>query len=259
VKYKIIVTIFYILSTEPNFDKLSNEIWSVLFIINKYDFFFTQIQNIKNLNLSNIKILENFDQIDEEIDAWIEKQKHLALVIWDHKEKKEITRQFAEELRKNINRINRKIDILCLDFCYSANFEIIINMMSNVDFIIANQDRQFMDGFCYKILFEATSKQTNQVLSCQELVQEIVLQTCNKYINTDQFNLINIVAVNCKKIKLLLPFINKLDKLKSNSTDLFNLIEKQFYCRHLAQFLINNIIVAQAKTGNYQLSSGISI
>ncbi len=258
-KYKVFLTIFYIISTDQSFDKSSNNIWSVLFIVNKYDFFLNQIQNIINHNYTNIKIIKDFDQIDEEINLWIKKHKHLALVIWDHKEKKEINNLLAEELSQTVAKINRKIDILCLDFCYSASLEIIINIVHKVDFVIANQDRQFVDGFCYDNLLETKFKPLNHINNCKEIAQKIVMQTCNKYINTDQFNLINIVAVDCQKTKLIMPFINKLDKLKFNSCDLFYQIEKQFYCSSLKNFLINNIIIAQAKTGKYQSLSGISI
>lgn len=131
--------------------------------------------------------------------------------------------------------------------------------MHQVDFVIANQDRQFIDGFCYDNLFENILNQQNPEKRCKNLAQEIVWQTCHKYSNTDQFNLINMVAIDCQKTKLVMPFINKLDKVKSNSCDFFNLIEKQFYCSSIANFLINNIIIAQAKTGNYQSASGITI
>ena len=259
-KYKVLITIFYIVSADQIIDdKTSNNIWSVLFIINKYNLFLNQIQNIIKQKSLNIKIIENFEQIDQEIIFWIRNHKHLALVIWDHKEKKEINKKFAEELGQNIAKIDKKIDILCLDFCYSASFEIIINIMHQVDFVIASQDRQFMDGFCYDKLFETTLNNQNQEKKCKELAQEIVLQTCDKYINTDQFNLINMVAIDCQKTKLIMPFIKKLDKSKFNSSDLFHLIEKQFYCNYMTKFLINNIIIAQAKTGNYHAVSGISI
>ena len=210
-------------------------------------------------NFENIKIIKNFEQIDDEINFQLQNHAHLAVLIWDHKEKKEINKSFAEELGQNLAKINRKIDILCLDFCYSANFEIIINIMNQVDFVIANQDRQFIDGFCYDNLFENILNQQNPEKSCKNLAQEIVWQTCHKYSNTDQFNLINMVAIDCQKTKLVMTFINKLDKVKSNSCDFFNLIEKQFYCSSIANFLINNIIIAQAKTGNYQSASGITI
>ncbi len=258
-KYKFIIIIFYILSTDQIIDDKASNIWSVLFVINKYNLFLNQIQNLMQHNFANIKIIENFEQIDHEINFWIKNHKHLALVIWDHKEKKEINRHFAEKLGQNLASIKKKIDILCLDFCYSANLEIIRNISHQADFIIANQDRQFMDGFCYDNLFETILNNQNQEKKCKELAQEIVLQTCNKYINTDQFNLINMVAIDCQKTKLIMPFINKLDKSKFNSSDLFYLIEKEFYCSYMRKFLINNIIIAQAKTGNYQSSSGINI
>ena len=210
-------------------------------------------------NFENIKIIKNFEQIDDEINFQLQNHQHLAVLIWDHKEKKEINKSFAEELGQNLAKINRKIDILCLDFCYSANFEIIINIMNQVDFVIANQDRQFIDGFCYDNLFENILSQQKPEKSCKDLAQEIVWQTCHKYSNTDQFNLINMAAIDCHKTRLVMPFINKLDKFKYNSCDFFNLIEKQFYCSSIAKFLINNILIAQAKTGNYHAVSGISI
>ncbi len=257
--YKVLITVFYIISADQSFDKISNNFWSVLFVINKYDLFLNQIQNIIRQKYLNIKIIKNFDQIDNQINLWLQNNQHLALVIWDHKEKKEINKSFAEELGQNLAKINRKIDILCLDFCYSASFEIIINIMHQVDFVIANQDRQFIDGFYYDNLFENILNQQNPEKSCKDLAQEIVWQTCHKYSNTDQFNLINMVAIDCHKTKLIMPFINKLDKLKFNSSDLFHLIEKQFYCNYMTKFLINNIVIAQAKTGNYHAVSGISI
>ena len=56
--------------------------------------------------------------------------------------------------------------------------------------------------------------QQNPEKSCKNLAQEIVWQTCHNYSNTDQFNLINMVAIDCQKTKLVMPFINKLDKVK---------------------------------------------
>jgi hypothetical protein len=260
VKYKFIVIIFYTLSTDHVIDKqTSNNIWSVLFIINNHDLFSNQIQDVIKLTTANIKLIKNFEQIDEKINSWINNYKYLAIVIWDHKEKKEINRHFAENLSQKINKINKKIDILCLDFCYSATIEIIENISHQADFVIANQDRQFMDGFCYDYIFETILNQQNQEQSCKKLAQEIVWHTCNKYLGTDQFNLINMVAIDCQKINLLTPFMNQLEKLKINSCDIFNLIEKQFYCSCFKNFLTNNIIIAQAKTGKYQSFSGISI
>lgn len=258
-QFKIVIIIFYIISADQSIDNKSNNLWSVLFIITKYELFINQIQNINKLNFKNLKIIKIFEQIDDEINSWIQKSQHLAVIIWDHREKKEINTTFSNELVENLSKINKKINILCLDFCYSSNLELIINISDKADFIIANQDRQFMDGFYYDNVFNENLN--HQILGkpTKYIAQEIVFQTCQHYIKTDQFNLINMVAIDCQKLKLIWPFIHKFEKLKFKSQDLFNLIEKNFYCSHLTQFLINNIIIAQAKTGNYQLSSGISI
>lgn len=39
-------------------------------------------------NFENIKIIKNFEQIDDEINFQLQNHEHLAVLIWDHKEKK---------------------------------------------------------------------------------------------------------------------------------------------------------------------------
>jgi len=246
VKYKITLIIFYIFSTDHN------NLWSVLFIINKQDKFLNQISNINKLKITNFKILYSANEIDNNIKSWLQNTKYFALIIWDHKLKNEINKSFSQELSSKLSSLNKKINILCLDFCYSASLQIILNLTDYVEYIIANQDKQFMDGFCYENLF-------NTEMNAKEIAQQIVIQTCNHYKETDKFNLINLVAIDCNKINLLRPFLNKLDKIKFNQLDLFVLLQKKFYHKHAIKYLLNSIIIAQGRTGNYQSLTGISI
>ena len=75
-KYKVLITIFYFISADQSFDKISNNIWSVLFVINKYDLFLNQIQNLMHHNFENIKIIKNFEQIDDEINFQLQNHEH---------------------------------------------------------------------------------------------------------------------------------------------------------------------------------------
>ena len=136
-----------------------------------------------------------------------------------------------------------------LDFCYSSCFEYAFGFKENINYLVACQEKHFMDGFSYDFL-------NNSFVDTRSLAIKIILDSNLYFLKYDYYNLINFVAIDCSKTYLIKPFLANI--INNNRVDLFDLILNKNK-NYVISFLRKEIILAYAAGSNSNEKSGISI
>ena len=257
----LVLAIYHNLNCAEHND-LRKPLCSVIFFINQAGLFTDQINKLKAQNISEDYEIKIFDQNNSEnlilnlkkiVKEFNRESKYHVLVFWDHRE--DIYQEglnylnLSSTLKDIHNYLGKKLDILCLDFCYSSCFEYAFGFKENINYLVACQEKHFMDGFSYDFL-------NNSFVDTRSLAIKIILDSNLYFLKYDYYNLINFVAIDCSKTYLIKPFLANI--INNNRVDLFDLILNKNK-NYVISFLRKEIILAYAAGSNSNEKSGISI